>query len=227
MVNLIRKVKVSKFLGVFIDSDVSWRVHIGKIITRISQTVGVIGRARSFMDRAQLSLLYNTMVLPHLQYCLINWGNFKGDRNLGLRDRLLTLQKRLVRIISGSHRISHADPLFAELGVLKVDDLYAQSVRLFAFKAARRMLPGGMVGMIDKVSHGYNTRGARSNFFMNRSDARSLKSIAPKVWNSLPLPMKELPSIASFKEGSKRGLLAPYSSFVCHVPGCASCVPPA
>ena len=154
-------------------------MHIGKVMARISQTVGVIGRARSFMNRAQLSLLYNTMVLPHLQYCLINWGNFKGDRNLGLRDGLLSLQKRLVRIICGTHRISHADPLFAELGALKVDDLYAQAVRDFAFKAARGMLPDGMTGMIDRVSHGYNTRGARSNFFIDRSDGRSLKSIAP------------------------------------------------
>merc|ERR1711911_294611 len=83
----IHEVNCSKFLGVYIDKDISWRVHIGKIITKISQTVGIIGRARSFMDGAQLSLLYNTMVLPHLQYCLINWGNFEGDRNLGLRDR--------------------------------------------------------------------------------------------------------------------------------------------
>ena len=75
------------------------------------------------MNGPQLSLLYNSMVLTHLQYCLINWGNFKGDRNLGLRDRILTLQKRLVRIISGAHPISHADPLFAKFGVLKIDHL--------------------------------------------------------------------------------------------------------
>ena len=115
---LIREVGSSKFLGVFVDSDISWRVHIGKIVSKISQTVGIIARARGFMDGPQLFLLYNTMVLPHLQYCLLNWGNFKGDRNLGLRDRLLALQKRLVRIICGASRISHADPLFAELATL-------------------------------------------------------------------------------------------------------------
>ena len=74
----------------------------------------------------------NTMVLPHLQYCLLNWANFKGDHNLGLRDRILTLQKSLVRIICGAGRISHADPLFAELATLKIDDLFAQSVRIFS-----------------------------------------------------------------------------------------------
>ena len=60
-------------------------------VPSIKQTMGIIGRARGFMDRAQLLLLYNTMVLPHLQYCLQNWGNFKGDGNLGLRDGLMSL----------------------------------------------------------------------------------------------------------------------------------------
>ena len=68
--------------------------------------------------------------------------------------------------------------------------------------------------MVDMVSHRYNTRGARSNFFIDRSDSKSLKSIVPKTWNSLPSNMKVLTSIASFKEKSKGGLLAPYSLFV-------------
>ena len=49
----IREVNVSKFLGVYIDKNVSWRVHIGKLITKISQTVGIIGRARRFMNGPQ------------------------------------------------------------------------------------------------------------------------------------------------------------------------------
>ena len=120
------------------------------------------------------------MVLPHLQYCLLNWGNFKGDRNLGLRDRLLTLQKSLVRIICGASRISHADPLFAELATLKIDDLFTQAVRVFSYKLSKDMLPGAMASMVSKQSHNYSTRGARSNFFVCHSDGRSIRSIAPR-----------------------------------------------
>ena len=91
--NLIRKVDETKFLGVLIDKDISWRGHIGKVLTRVRQTMGIIGRARGFMNGPQLLLLYNTMVLPHLQYCLLNWGNFKRDGNSGLRGGLVSLQK--------------------------------------------------------------------------------------------------------------------------------------
>ena len=176
------------------------------------------------MKGPQLSLLYNTMVLPHLQYCLINWGNFQGDRNMGLRDGLLTLQKSLVRIISNVSRITHADPLFASLGILKIDDLFTQAVRIFSYKLSNNLLPVEMTRYFTKVRHDHNTRGARSNFFASHSNSRSIKYIAPKIWNALSLDLKRSSSIASFKTGSKAALLGPYSGFVCNVRRCRSCL---
>ena len=154
---------------------------------------------------------------------MINWGNFKGDRNLGLRDRLLSLQKCLVRIICGASHISHADPLFAQLNALKADDLFTQSVRIFSYKMSRGLLPGGMTAFLDKVDHGHLTRGAKNNFFVSHSDRRSIRSVAPQIWNSLQTGMKQSPSIASFKERSKLDLLAPYGRFSCSARGCRSC----
>ena len=61
--NLIRQVNDSKFLGVFIDNNISWRVHIGKIMTKISQTVGVIGRARSPSFLFYITLFENALRL--------------------------------------------------------------------------------------------------------------------------------------------------------------------
>ena len=228
--NLIQKVNESKFLGVIIDRDLSWRGHIANVRSRLSQTTGIIGRARGFMDGAQLLLLYNTMVLPYLQYCLINWGNFEGDRNKGLRDGLLALQKTFVRIITGSHRLSHADPLFAKLGILKVADLYSHSVRIFSFKLHKNMLPSGVSSMFKEKDHTHNTRGASSSPYVIHSDCRSIKSIAPRIWIQLDQldrkrkpdqKLRTSPSIASFKERSKGDLLGSYE--VCRVRACLSC----
>ena len=184
----------------------------------------MIGRARGLMSGAQLLLLYDTMVLPHLQYCLLNWGNFKGDGNTWLRAGLVTLQKSLVRIISASNNpISHTDPLFANLAILKIDDLYTPRIRMFSYKLSRNMLPSGVSSLFQRVSHKHQTRGASSNLFVARSDGKSIRTIAPKHWNYLPPSLRNSPSIASFRDGSKRGLLAPYSAFACGVAGCPSC----
>ena len=189
--------------------------------------IGIIGRARRFMDTPQLILLYNTMVLPHLQYCLINWGNFKEDRNLKYRDRILRLQKCFLRIIYSESRLSHADPLFARMGTLKIDDLFKQSVRCFSFKLTKNMLPNRMASLASRINHAHCTRGSQTNLITNSSNHRSLRYIGPNQWNSLPTTLKQLPSISSFKINSKKDLLKPYSAFVCKIENCKSChLPP-
>ena len=40
---LIKMVNESRFLGVNIDRSLSWRVHIDRVKTKISQTIGIIG----------------------------------------------------------------------------------------------------------------------------------------------------------------------------------------
>ena len=142
----------------------------------------------------------------------------------------MTLQKTFVRIITGSHRYSHADPLFARLGILRVSDLYSHSIRVFSFKLHRKMLPSGVSSMFKEKNHEHNTRGASSSPYVIHSDSRSIKSIAPRVWIQLDQldqkrkpdqKLKTSPSIASFKERSKRGLLGSYE--VCRVRACLSC----
>ena len=141
-----------------------------------------------------------------------------------LRNGLLSLQKSLVRIITGSrYSISHTDPLFAKLAILKIDDLYTQRLRMFTYKLSRNLLPSGVSSLFGKALHNYKTRGATSNFYIGRSDSRSIKSIAPKCWNPLPSSLKSSPSVGSFRDRSKRSLLAPYSAFSCDVAGCRSC----
>ena len=221
----IRRVDESKFLGVYLDKNISWRSHINNVITKISQTVGIIGRARRFMHTDQLLLLYNTMALPHLQYCLVNWGNFKEDRNLKYRDRILRLQKCFLRIIFGTHRLSHADPLFARARTLKIDDLFKQSIRCFSFKQTNNMLPVRMASLANKIDHSHNTRGSQSNLVINTSDHKSLRYTVPKHWNHLPTTLKQASTISSFKNNSKKDLLMPYSSFVCTSRNCHSCSP--
>ena len=164
------------------------------------------------------------MVLPHLQYCLINWGNFSANSNIKFGKKLLTLQKSLVRIIDSAPRLSHADPLFYNQNSLKIDDLYEQSVRMFAFKLFNNVLPNEIATFFPKTTHGHNTRSAKNNLFVERADPRSIKSIVPRCWNSLPSEMKQAASIAAFKNMSKTSLLAPYGRFICRVKHCPSCL---
>ena len=82
--------------------------------------LGVIGRVSGVLSGRSLVSLYNGMVLPHLQYCLMVWGDFEACRNLTRGAALLRAQKRFVGLMAGKRGLYHADPLFARFGVLKV-----------------------------------------------------------------------------------------------------------
>ena len=65
-----------------------------------------------------------------MNYCNIIWG---GAAKVHL-EKLLKLQKRAVRIITGSGYLEHTAPLFKQLELLKVDEIYRVSCCIYELK---------------------------------------------------------------------------------------------
>jgi hypothetical protein len=84
----VRRVNGSKLLEVWVDSEHKWRGHIDQV----RRLLGVLGRARADLNEHHIVSLYNSMFLPHLQYCLMMWGNFEAGRNKAQVETLLKLQ---------------------------------------------------------------------------------------------------------------------------------------
>ena len=101
----IEQVKETVFLGVVLDEHLSWKLHISQVARKISKSIGVINRARFFLPKPCLKTLYYCLVYPYLHYCIIVWGS---TYKTNLR-RLVSLQKRVIRIISKSTFDSHSD----------------------------------------------------------------------------------------------------------------------
>ena len=86
-----------------------------------------------FLPLHVLRILYNYLILPHLQYGIFTWGFCLG--------RLEKLQKRSVRIITRSKYNTHTDPLFKNLNLLKLKDILEVSVLKLYFKFKHNVLP--------------------------------------------------------------------------------------
>ena len=126
---VLNKVESTKFLGVHIDGNLSWTKHVDILCTKISKNVGVMNRLKFFLSKTTLLTLYNSLILPYLNYAILAWGNSTSQCN-----KLLLLQKRAVRILSRTSYRSHTNPLFAELNILKMDDLFNLHFGKFMFK---------------------------------------------------------------------------------------------
>ena len=153
------------------------------------------------------------------------WGDFIEGRNTVLGESLLRYQKRLVGMIAGRGGKYHADPLFAEQGMIKIGDMYKQQLRVYAWRYWRGRLPSSQTGMLGKVEdvHTYNTRSARAGLFISSRDHRSLGYRVPREWDTLPEEHREIRSQNGFKRKSKEGFLAGYRSFRCLNKKCYIC----
>ena len=118
-----------------------WTGQIERVRGKVGQLLGVLGRASGVLGGRSLLALYNGLVLPHLQYCLMVWGDFKEGRNLTLAGSLLRYQKRFAGLAAERRGVFHADPLFAAAGMLKVGDLYRQQLRVHAWRFWNDRLP--------------------------------------------------------------------------------------
>ncbi len=78
-------------------------------------------------------MLYNTLILPHITYGIMVWG-YQGNR-------LNTIQKIAIRIITSSRYNSHTEPLFRQLNMLKLEDLLKLQQLKFYFKFNEGSLP--------------------------------------------------------------------------------------
>ena len=74
--NIIDHVNATQFLGIIIDNKLNWSDHINYIKNKISKSLGIIYKIRSFLNRITLRNLYHTFVFPYLIYGVEVWGEY-------------------------------------------------------------------------------------------------------------------------------------------------------
>ena len=76
----IEEVKKTKFLGVIICNKLSWKDHVAHAASKVSRGMGMIIKARNYLNKNSLLTLYYTFVYPYLTYCNHIWGNiYQGN----------------------------------------------------------------------------------------------------------------------------------------------------
>ena len=188
--------------------NISWKPHISQVACKISKSIGVINGAIFFLPKPCLKTLYYCLVYPYLHYCIIVWGStYKTNLR---RLAFVSLQKRVLRIISKSTFDSHSDPIFKELELLKLSD-----IRLLELgKLTHSLLPSKFNNYfsLNNQVHSYATRYA-NDFHLPfcRTNLRkfSVSSQQP-TYNSIENDIKESNSLHLFKTKLKKKLYMNY-----------------
>ena len=95
-----------KSFGVYIDENLTWKVHFERISEKNATCIGTLKRSRSFFPFETLLCIYSALVQPHFDYCSVAvWGNCISFH------LLQKLQNRAARIVA-----NNADDVFVRLG---------------------------------------------------------------------------------------------------------------
>ena len=220
--NAIDEVKYIKYLGVLIDSHLSFKYHINELSKKLSRGTGILYKLRDFVSVKILKDVYYAIVYPFLLYGIAIWGS----ATKATLSPLHILQKKIIRIptfeddlpvIPGP--LTHTPPLFYKLGLLDIYDLYNFQLGQITYKAVNNIGHANtVVHRFKPITDLYNYPTAHSFsgiFYIDKFRTvnygqKSFQNECQKFWSSTPNFIKISPSVDVFKKNLKKWLLKKY-----------------
>ena len=108
---IIDKVLDFNCLGIHFNEQLNWKSHIDKMLVKCCRILGILNRLKRILPLNIKIILYNSLMLPHLNYGITLWC-FKCER-------ILKLQKKAARIISASKYNAHTESLFKNKKIIE------------------------------------------------------------------------------------------------------------
>ena len=94
--NNIKRIKSTKFLGIYIDENLNWSCHIQHLSLQLARYSGLLYRIRNFLDRKTLCMLYYSLIYSRIQCGIVTWGTARGgqsSRKIYLSRSIVTYSK--------------------------------------------------------------------------------------------------------------------------------------
>lgn len=219
----IEKVDEFIFLGLTLDSNLNWKKHTEKVSNKCSKIIGILNRLKYVLPVQIKVLLYNSLLLSHINYCIMAWG-YQGNR-------VMKIQKKAMRIITLNKYNSHTEPLFKKLNLLKVEDILKLQELKFYFRYIHKNLPDYLLKwqIVPKDNiHNYDTRNTQNIYtFRTKHDfaMKCLKYNLPHAINNTPDLIKDkiyTHSMRGFSIYVKNYFLQKYD-YRCTLSNCYTC----
>ena len=125
--NIIERVDEFKYLGVKLDSNLSWSAHIDYMCKNVSKRTGIIKRMKYFLPRQTIVMLSNALVFPHFDYGGSVWSNFSTE----FHNKLQVLHNNLARIILSADIRTQINEMMDALEWVKLDKRWHDQLLLF------------------------------------------------------------------------------------------------
>ena len=126
-----------KYLGIHLDSTLSGFSHCSHLLPKLRRSVGMLAKARHYLETKELLSIYHATFSSHLTYGCQIWT----QHNNPLINKIISIQKTALRTLTFSDMKAHTNPLFKALKILKFKDQIELYNCLFVHDQINNILP--------------------------------------------------------------------------------------
>ena len=189
-----------KLLGIQIDSQLNFNMHINNICKSAANQLNALIRLNCFLGIDEKKVLVNSFVLSNFNYCLLVWfiSSTKSWK------KIENLQKRALRFLLNDYESSY-EKLLEKSDKSTINLRSHRILCLEVFKTVYELNPSFMNDLFQLQE---SNRPVREKYRLNlnvpktnhvKFGTKSLRNLAPKIWNSLPPNVKSADNLNSFK----------------------------
>ena len=192
---------VIKNLGVTFDESLSFLDHIKFTRKNAFNILNSLRHIRGFFDQNSFKTIVLSLISTKLDYCNSLFSNLpSASINL-----LQSIQNYAARLICHRNTSSHVTPLLKELHWLPVRARIDFKILLITYKALFLSSPPYLASLLSFKARPSSLR-QLDHLQLNvprsksvRMGDRSFSIVAPRLWNSLPLHIRQASNIIIFK----------------------------
>ena len=192
-------------LGIILDTYLTFNNHIAKVCKVSHFHLRNISKIRKFPSKESTEILIHAFVSSKLDHCQSLLYGLPAYQLA----KLQVLQNTAVRVVSLTRKYDHITPVLESLHWLPVKFRIVFKVLLLVYKALIGMAPPYLKDMLCYRSYSRSLRSASQKLLvvhrtnMKTYGDRAFSIAGPKLWNQLPLSIRYLSSVDSFKKSLK------------------------
>ena len=202
----IKPVGSVRNLGAWFDSSMTISTHVGKVCSKAFRGLYSIRRIRKYLSEESIKTLIHAFVTSHLDYCnslLYGIPQYQMDR-------LQRVLNAAARVICWVPRFDRITPILIKLHWLPIKFRIQFKVSLLVHKALGGIASSYLTELLQVKTAGRYAVRTNNQLLLQvpRTKCltfgdRSFSVAAPKIWNGLPLDIKQSTSVDCFKSTLK------------------------
>jgi hypothetical protein len=194
-------------LGAKLDFQLSFSPHVSMVVSQSYKQISNIGKIRTYLTVEDLKTIVQSLVVSKLDYCnSLLYGVAEYEIS-----RLQRLQNSCARLIFGKKKNESVSALLFDLHWLPVKQRIYFKILLFVFKFFRNKTPiyiSQCLHISDFATYTLQIPRTKTPY-----GDRAFENCAPRLWNALPISIKCIETIESFKKHLKHHLFTQFVDY--------------